>query len=80
MTDNELSAKQIEHFATADFAHYGHERAVRVPGQKEVEPRRRRWLILGPDGRELGVDAYELWARGYTPVWLASDHNNHGHH
>lgn len=63
---------QIDHFATADYACFGSDLAIRFKGQDSVDSNRQRWVIERAGG-QLGVDAYELWARGYTPLWSAHE-------
>ncbi|GAA1937337.1 hypothetical protein GCM10009689_17340 [Brevibacterium antiquum] len=64
---------EVGHFATADYACFGNDLAVRLKNQDDVSPIRKRWLIIDRAGRQLGVDAYELWAHGYTPLWSAHE-------
>lgn len=62
----------VQHFATADFAHSGNARAIRLPGQEDIELSQQRWLhFISPHG-QTDVHAYDLWANGYTPVWVGS--------
>lgn len=63
---------QVDHFATADCAYLGRDLAIRLKGQDGIDLNRQRWVIERSGG-SLGVDAYELWARGYTPLWRSDE-------
>lgn len=59
---------QVENFAAADYVCFGSNLAIRLKGQERDDAPRQRWVIERAGG-QLGVDAYELRARGYTPLW-----------
>lgn len=71
MSDEDMY--EVDHFATADYTCFGSDLAIRLKCLDFPDSSRQRWVIE-LDGEALGVNGYELWARGYTPLWASAEY------